>query len=95
MKIKNPVSPSEFLLGFYEEYFEGVYDLSTSPPELLSVDRLTGLSDITGIPTRTLDSFVRGYVDVDERIAEGLSIGFGRSAESWLNLQKLYDENKD
>ena len=59
------------------------------PLELSVVDAAKAL----GVTRQTLSALVHGHRSVSTEMALRLERAFGRSAESWLNLQRTFDLN--
>ena len=59
------------------------------PLELSVADAATAL----GVTRQTLSALVHGHRSVSTEMALRLERAFGRSAESWLNLQRVFDLN--
>ncbi len=76
MPMKNPPHPGEILRDLYLE-----------PLGLTVTEAATGL----GVARKTLSLLINGHAGFSPGIAIRLSKGFGRSPESWLQLQMLYD----
>ena len=76
MKMHNPPHPGEILR---ELCFEPLNITVTDAAEALGVSR------------KTLSAILNGRAGISPEMAVRLSIAFGTSAESWLNLQTQYD----
>ena len=76
MVMKNPPHPGEI-----------VRDLCIEPLGLTVTKAAAGL----GITRKTLSLFLNGHSGLTAEMAVRLSQAFGRSAESWLQLQTHYD----
>jgi antitoxin HigA-1 len=72
----NPPHPGEILQEFCLE-----------PLQLSITSAAKGL----GISRKTLSHIINGRARITAEIAVRLSLAFGRSAKSWLDLQTLYD----
>ena len=71
----NPLHPGEVVREFCLE------------PLGLSVTAAAGL----GVTRKTLSELLNGHAGISPEMALRLSLGFGGSAESWLQQQALYD----
>jgi antitoxin HigA-1 len=76
MKMHNPPHPGEV-----------IRELCLEPLELTVTDAAEAL----GVSRKTLSAILNGRAGVSPEMAVRLSIAFGTSAESWLNLQTQYD----
>lgn len=76
MKMHNPPHPGEILR---ELCLEPLNITVTDAAEALDVSR------------KTLSAILNGRAGISPEMAVRLSIAFGTSAESWLNLQTQYD----
>jgi len=76
MTMKNPPHPGEI-----------VRDLCIEPLGLTVTQAAEGL----GITHKTLLLILNGHAGISPEMAVRLSKAFGRSPESWLELQSLYD----
>jgi antitoxin HigA-1 len=76
MAMKNPPHPGEILR-----------DLCMKPLGLTVTQTAEGL----GITRKTLSLILNGHAGISAEMAVRLSKAFGRSPESWLKLQTLYD----
>jgi antitoxin HigA-1 len=76
MRMHNPPHPGEI-----------IKDLCLDPLALTVTDAAEGL----GVSRKTLSAIVNGRASVTPEMAVRLSMAFGTSAESWLNLQVRYD----
>ncbi|NGP53249.1 HigA family addiction module antitoxin [Thioalkalivibrio sp. XN8] len=76
MKMHNPPHPGEIIRS-----------LCLEPLELTVTDAAAGL----GVSRKTLSAILNGRAGISPEMAVRLSIAFGTSAESWLNLQTQYD----
>lgn len=80
MNIANPVSVWEFILNIYEMEDSGYDNISFKL-----------------VLEKGLDLFTYSHIKAKKKLsqeqAEQLSKVFGRSAESWLNMDTLYREN--
>ena len=52
---------------------------------------VTDAAEALGISRKTLSAILNGRAGISPEMAVRLSIAFGTSAESWLNLQTQYD----
>lgn len=76
MPMKNPPHPGETIRDLYLE-----------PLGLTVTEAAGGL----GVTRKTLSLLVNGHAGISPEMAIRLSKGFGRSPESWLQLQMQYD----
>jgi addiction module HigA family antidote len=76
MKMHNPPHPGEILRG-----------LCLEPLNITVTDAAEAL----GVSRKTLSAILNGRAGISPEMAVRLSIAFGTSAESWLNLQTQYD----
>ena len=76
MRMYNPPHPGELIRDFYLE-----------PLGLTITEAALGL----GVSRNTLSELVNGKHGISPEMAYRLSKAFGRTPESWLNLQILYD----
>ena len=76
MTMKNPPHPGEI-----------IRDLCIEPLHLTVTQAAAGL----GITRKTLSLLLNGHAGISPEMAVRLSKAFGRSPESWLALQSLYD----
>lgn len=76
MRMYNPPHPGELIRDFYLE-----------PLGLTITEAATGL----GVSRNTLSELINGKNRISPEMAYRLSKAFGRTPESWLNLQVLYD----
>lgn len=76
MKMHNPPHPGEI-----------VRSLCLEPLELTVTDAAAAL----GVSRKTLSAILNGRAGISPEMAVRLSMAFGTSAESWLNLQTQYD----
>ncbi len=76
MQMHNPPHPGEIIREFYLE-----------PLGLTVTATATGL----GVNRNTLSELLNGKIGISPEMAYRLSKAFGRTPESWLNLQTLYD----
>src|SRR5258708_30520600 len=76
MTMKNPPHPGEI-----------IRDLCIKPLKLSVTDAAEGL----GVARKTLSLLLNGKAGISPEMAVRLSQAFGRSPESWLELQSLYD----
>ncbi len=76
MSMKNPPHPGEIIRELYLE-----------PLSLTVTEVATGL----GITRKTLSQLLNGHAGISPEMALRLSKAFGRSPESWLQLQNQYD----
>ncbi|NJN81716.1 MAG: HigA family addiction module antidote protein [Caldilineaceae bacterium] len=76
MSMKNPPHPGEILR-----------DLYLSPLGLTVTKTAAGL----GVTRKTLSQLLNGHAGISPEMAIRLSMAFGRSPESWLQLQMRYD----
>jgi antitoxin HigA-1 len=76
MKMHSPPHPGEIIRA-----------LCLEPLELTVTDAAAAL----GVSRKTLSAILNGRAGISPEMAVRLSIAFGTSAESWLNLQTQYD----
>jgi addiction module HigA family antidote len=76
MTMKNPPHPGEI-----------IRDLCMEPLGLTVTKAAKGL----GIARKTLSLLLNGHAGISLEMAIRLSKAFGRSPQSWLKLQSLYD----
>jgi addiction module HigA family antidote len=76
MPMKNPPHPGEILR-----------DLYLTPLDLTVTAAAKGL----GVTRKTLSQLINGHAGISPEMAVRLSKAFGRSPESWLQLQNQYD----
>ena len=76
MRMHNPPHPGEIIKS-----------LCLEPLAVTVTDAAKAL----GISRKTLSAILNGRAGVSHEMAVRLSIAFGTSAESWLNLQTQYD----
>jgi addiction module HigA family antidote len=76
MKMHNPPHPGEVIRA-----------LCLEPLGLTVTDAAAAL----GVSRKTLSAILNGRAGISPEMAVRLSIAFGTSAESWLNLQTQYD----
>lgn len=76
MAMKHPPHPGEILR-----------DLCMEPLGLTVTQTAEGL----GVARKTLSQLLNGHAGLSPEMAVRLSKAFGRSPESWLKLQTLYD----
>ena len=76
MTMKNPPHPGEI-----------IRDLCIEPLGLTVTRAAQGL----GVTRKTLSHLLNGHAGISPEMAVRLSLAFGRSPESWLALQSLYD----
>jgi antitoxin HigA-1 len=76
MTMKNPPHPGEI-----------IRDLCLKPLGLTVTEAARGL----GVTRKTLSLLVNGHAGISPEMAVRLSQAFGRSPESWLQLQVQYD----
>jgi antitoxin HigA-1 len=76
MTMKNPPHPGEI-----------IRDLCIEPLGLTVTQAAAGL----GVTRKTLSLLLNGHAGISPEMAVRLSQAFGRSPESWLQLQALYD----
>ncbi|NGX17560.1 HigA family addiction module antitoxin [Wenzhouxiangella sp. XN24] len=76
MKMHNPPHPGEIIRS-----------LCLEPLELTVTDAAAAL----GVSRKTLSAILNGRAGLSPEMAVRLSMAFGTSAESWLNLQTQYD----
>ncbi len=76
MPMKNPPHPGEILRELYLE-----------PLSLTVTEAAKGL----GVTRKTLSQLLNGHAGISPEMALRLSKAFGRSPESWLQLQNQYD----
>jgi addiction module HigA family antidote len=73
---ENPPHPGEI-----------IRELSIEPLELTVTQATAGL----GVTRKTLSLLLNGHAGISAEMAVRLSIAFGRTPESWLQLQNQYD----
>jgi addiction module HigA family antidote len=76
MPMKNPPHPGEI-----------IRDLYIVPLDLTVTEAAAGL----GVTRKTLSQLLNGRAGISPEMALRLSKAFGRSPESWLQLQNQYD----
>ncbi len=76
MPMKNPPHPGEI-----------IRDLCIEPLGLTITEAAAGL----GVTRKTLSQLVNGHAGISPEMAVRLSKAFGRSPESWLQMQAHYD----
>jgi antitoxin HigA-1 len=76
MKMHNPPHPGEIIRA-----------LCLEPLGLTVTDAAAAL----GVSRKTLSAILNGRAGISPEMAVRLSMAFGTSAESWLNLQTQYD----
>lgn len=76
MRMKNPPHPGEIIRELYLE-----------PLELTVTQAAAGL----GVTRKTLSLLLNGHAGISPEMAIRLSKAFGRTPESWLQLQLQYD----
>jgi antitoxin HigA-1 len=76
MTMKNPPHPGEI-----------IRDVCIKPLSLTVTQAAEGL----GVTRKTLSLLLNGHAGISPEMAVRLSQAFGRSAESWLQLQVQYD----
>jgi len=76
MAMKNPPHPGEI-----------IRDLCIAPLGLTVTQAAQGL----GVTRKTLSQLLNGHAGISPEMAIRLSKAFGRSAESWMELQSQYD----
>ncbi len=76
MTMKNPPHPGEI-----------IRELCLEPLGLTITEAAQGL----GVTRKTLSMLVNGHAGISPEMAVRLSQAFGRSPESWLQLQVVYD----
>ncbi len=76
MSMKNPPHPGEIIRDLYLE-----------PLELTVTEAAKGL----GVTRKTLSQLINGHAGISPEMALRLSKAFGRSPESWLQLQNQHD----
>lgn len=76
MRMKNPPHPGEI-----------IRDMCITPLRLTVTDAAQGL----GVTRKTLSLLLNGKAGISPEMAVRLSKAFGRSPESWLQLQAQYD----
>ncbi len=76
MKMHNPPHPGEILR-----------DLCLAPLNLT----VTHVALALGVSRKTLSGIINGRAGISPEMAVRLSLAFGTSAESWLNLQIQHD----
>jgi antitoxin HigA-1 len=76
MAMKNPPHPGEI-----------IRDLCIEPLGLTVTKAAAGL----GVTRKTLSLLLNGHAGISPEMAIRLSQAFGRSPESWLQLQNAYD----
>ncbi|GJI89322.1 HigA family addiction module antitoxin [Duganella hordei] len=76
MEMHNPLHPGEFILEVY-----------------LRPQKLSGrqCAEKLGVAPSTLNRILNGRGRVTAAMAQRLSAGLGRSPESWLAMQEMYD----
>lgn len=74
--MKNPPHPGEIIRDLYIE-----------PLDLTVTQAATGL----GVSRKTLSMLLNGHAGISPEMAIRLSKAFGRTPESWLQLQMQYD----
>ncbi|MBF0462912.1 MAG: HigA family addiction module antidote protein [Magnetococcales bacterium] len=74
--MKNPVPPGKI-----------IRDLCLKPLQL----SVTQAADGLGVTRKTLSLLLNGHAGISPEMAMRLSQAFGRSPESWLQLQAQYD----
>lgn len=76
MKMHNPPHPGEVLRELCIE------------PMGLSITRA---AEALGVTRKTLSAILNGRAGISPEMAVRLSLAFGTSSESWLNLQSQFD----
>lgn len=76
MPMKNPPHPGEIIRDLYIE-----------PLELTVTQAAAGL----GVTRKTLSLLLNGHASISPEMAVRLARAFGRTPESWLQLQANYD----
>ena len=76
MPMKNPPHPGEIIRELYID-----------PLELTVTQAAAGL----GVTRKTLSLLLNGHANISPEMAVRLSRAFGRTPESWLQLQVQYD----
>jgi len=76
MPMLNPPHPGEV-----------VRELCLDPLDL----SVTAAAEGLGVTRKTLSELLNGHAGISPEMALRLSMGFGGSAESWLQQQALYD----
>jgi len=76
MTMLNPPHPGEV-----------IRELCLDPLGLTVTDAAEGL----GVTRKTFSELVNGHAGISPEMALRLSMGFGGSAESWIQQQALYD----
>ncbi len=76
MQMYNPPHPGEIIREFYLE------------PLGLTV---TAIAQALGVSRNSVSELLNGHNGISPEMAYRLSKAFGRTPESWLNLQTLYD----
>jgi addiction module HigA family antidote len=76
MPMLNPPHPGEV-----------VRELCLNPLDL----SVTAAAEGLGVARKTLSELLNGHAGISPEMALRLSMGFGGSAESWLQQQALYD----
>jgi antitoxin HigA-1 len=76
MTMKNPPHPGEI-----------IREMCLEPLGLTVTQAAAGL----GVTRKTLSLLLNGHASISPEMAIRLSKAFGRSPESWLELQSLYD----
>jgi addiction module HigA family antidote len=66
---------------------EVVRELCLDPLDL----SVTAAAEGLGVARKTLSELLNGHAGISPEMALRLSMGFGGSAESWLQQQALYD----
>ena len=76
MRMYNPPHPGEIIREFYLE------------PLGLTV---TAVAQALGVSRNSVSELLNGHNGVSPEMAYRLSKAFGRTPESWMNLQTMYD----
>ncbi len=76
MQMHDPIHPGKLIREFYLE------------PLNLTV---TGTAQALGVSRISLSELINGHNGISPEMAYRLSKAFGRTPESWLNLQTIYD----
>jgi len=76
MAMKNPPHPGEI-----------IRDLCINPLGL----SVTKAAEALGVTRKTLSLLLNGHAGISPEMSLRLSLAFGRSPESWLQLQASYD----
>lgn len=86
-KLNEDTATGAFAIALHPgEFLEQAY---LEPLELSIADAAKAL----GVTRQTLSALVHGHRAVSTEMALKLEAAFGRSAESWLNMQRTFDLN--